>query len=129
MKELMTSLSPLIGEVTAKLVSDEMGKLAKGAEDPLNKAILTMMTTAMKEDGAEGIQSVIRAVTALADGGDQADITAIIETSGLEAASDILFLLQHGEADRKSAVNDALTKIGKSLGVVTSALVSGLLLK
>jgi hypothetical protein len=129
MKDLMDTLIPLVGEVTAKLVSDEMGKLAKGAEDPLNKAILTMMTTAMKEEGAEGITSVIRAVTALADDGDQADITAIIETSGLEAASDILFLLQHGEADRKSAVNDALTKIGKSLGVVTSALVSGLLLK
>ena len=123
--ELVGALAPVVGEATANVLSEELGKMAADAEDPLNKALLSMMTNAMKEHGAVGIQSVITAVTDLS-AGKQVDITKITD---LETASDLLAVMQNQEADRREAANDMLTQIGKSLGVVTSALVSGLILK
>ena len=123
--ELVGALAPVVGEATANVLSEELGKMAADAEDPLNKALLSMMTNAMKEHGAVGIQSVITAVTDLS-AGKQVDLTKITD---LETASDLLAVMQNQEADRREAANDMLTQIGKSLGVVTSALVSGLILK
>ena len=123
--ELVGALAPVVGEATANVLSEELGKMAADAEDPLNKAHLSMMTNAMKEHGAVGIQSVITAVTDLS-AGKQVDLTKITD---LETASDLLAVMQNQEADRREAANDMLTQIGKSLGVVTSALVSGLILK
>ena len=122
MKKTLHELLPKLGAAGLDKAEGVLEGLSKSADKPWKRATLAMLADAIDKHGMEGIELAQTAIKRMMKG-KKPDISWM----DLETASDVLAHLQNAEVDEKSDAKDFLTQVGKSLGVLLSAVIKGLI--
>ena len=102
---------------------DDLIGLADDSDGGWKKASMALMVNYIKRYGPQGIALGMVAINNLMDGKEAPDLSGM----DLVTASTILNTLQNAEAERKSAVNDFITKTSEILGKILVGLIKGII--
>lgn len=121
LNELLKQLVPVIGEMAAKKLADELEDVA-GDQTGWKKTVLALVANAVEQYGPAGINMAMEALENIQKGK-----APQIDWADLRIASDILAELQNAEADKKKAAQDYLVRLSQVLGLILAAVVKGLM--
>jgi len=121
-KKMLEQWFPTLGAMGVEEAAKALDGWAEDAKDPMKKLILGLVADAVEKHGMEGLNKAKDAVLGLLEGKE-----VELDFTDLETASNALAMLQNAEADRKSAAEDFMVKVGETLGPILGALIKGLI--
>jgi len=121
-EQMLQMLLPILGQTGVHELADKLKALSMNADEEWKQTILTILADAVKKNGPAGVTLAMQAINDALEGRP-----VKIDWTDLTTASNIVAHLQNAEADRKSAVNDYIAKVGEVAGIILAALLKGLL--
>lgn len=121
-KKMLDQWFPTLGALGVEEAAKALEGWSEDVKDPMKKLILGLVADAVEKNGMKGLDMAKDAILGLLDGKD-----VDLDFADLERASDALAILQNAEADRKSAAEDFMVKVGETLGPILGALIKGLI--
>lgn len=116
--EVLTSIARRSGAAGVSELERALERLKREADEPWKGALLQVFSEAISARGLDGAKIVDRLID-----GKRVDLNFL----SLRARSDYLAALQNMEADEKKKARDYLDVVGKNLGIVFRAIISGVI--
>jgi hypothetical protein len=121
--KMLADLVPTLGQMGVDALVAELESLSKSADEPWQRAVLGLLGNAVEKNGPAGLELAADAIKKALDG----DEIPEVDWSDLEAASDLLAILENKEADEKTALEDFMGQASNSLGIILGGLIRGLI--
>ena len=121
-EKMLEALAPVLGAEAIKLLAGKLDALAKDSGEAWQKAILQLVSDAVRTNGPAGITMAMSAIQDLLNK-KMPDMT----WADLSTASNVVAQLENAEADKKAAVKTYLAIVGEVLGMIIMGLVKGFL--
>lgn len=121
LKDLLSKLSPIVGDVGIKLIEDRLTEISVGQKG-WQKTALVLIADAVSKFGPGGVELATNALNTLLEGK-----AVKLDWADLATASDVLAQFQNMEADNKAAMKDYLVKIGQVAGIILASILKSLI--
>ncbi len=122
LQTIVNGMLPVLGQAGVNALTKEVTALTAEAGEPWKKAVLGLVGNGIEMFGPQGVQVATDAINRMLAGEDPE-----LDWAELDVASDILAHMQNAEADRATAANAFLSKVGKVLGTVFGGFIQGLI--
>lgn len=120
-KNLLDSLSPLLGQAGVDALADTLDTLA-AADESWKGTVLALLADAVEKEGIQGITLAIQAIDDLLN-----NKVPDIDWAQPRTASDLVVQLQNAEADTADAVRDWFVLFGEIIAQIGVGIVKGLI--